>query len=123
VPTCNGSGTCVDNGTQSCGNYQCTGDACGTTCLDDGGCATGVSCVGGLCVRKRDNGLACASPGECASGFCADGVCCESACTETCRRCDGAVSGRCEILTVGRDSNASPSCNAPRRCTDGGICR
>ena len=47
VPTCNGSGVCVPAGTQSCGNYQCGGDACATSCSDDNGCAAGLSCVGG----------------------------------------------------------------------------
>ncbi len=120
VPTCNGGGVCVPAGTQSCGNYQCGGDACGTSCIDDTGCAAGLSCVSGLCVRKRDLGAACTLAGECLSGFCADGFCCQSACTETCRRCD--ATGTCGLLITGRDTNSSPPCAAPNRCLPGGIC-
>jgi hypothetical protein len=120
VPTCNGGGVCVPAGTQTCGSYQCGGDACATSCSDDNGCAAGMSCVGGLCIRKRDLGAACTQGGECLSGFCADGYCCQTACTETCRRCD--ATGVCTVLTSGRDNNATPACAAPKRCLPGGTC-
>ncbi len=49
--TCNGSGSCVDNGVQSCVPYACNGvsGACRTSCLSGSDCAPGYTCVGGLC--------------------------------------------------------------------------
>jgi hypothetical protein len=40
--TCNGSGTCVDGGTTSCGGYLCNGTACWTSCATDAQCNTGA---------------------------------------------------------------------------------
>src|SRR5204862_112419 len=35
---CNGSGTCADNGTTSCGAYVCSGATCKGSCAGDGTC-------------------------------------------------------------------------------------
>ena len=107
APQCQ-SGFCVD------------GRCCGTAA-----CPTGMTCVGttGTCMAKSSLGTSCAANHECDSGFCVDGVCCENACSTTCRRCDAAPLGRCRLVTSGRDSNASPPCLSPDRCTDSGVCR
>ena len=94
-------------------------------CCQMASCPVGSRCVGpgGTCSDKRALGVACAAAAECGSGFCADGVCCDSACTAECRRCDGASAGQCQVINNGRDANSMPPCNAPRRCTEGGVCR
>jgi hypothetical protein len=93
-------------------------------CCQTSSCATGKACIGagGTCTTQIALGQACSTGGECQSGFCADGVCCNSACTQTCRSCD-VTPGQCLVLDVGRDANATSPCNAPKRCTTGGICR
>jgi hypothetical protein len=40
--TCNGTGTCVDGGSTSCGGYLCSGTACATSCSTDAQCNTGA---------------------------------------------------------------------------------
>ncbi|MBI5477254.1 MAG: choice-of-anchor D domain-containing protein [Deltaproteobacteria bacterium] len=51
VDTCNGSGTCVDGGTTSCGGYICSGTACLTSCTGDAQCQTGYQCRNSQCRR------------------------------------------------------------------------
>jgi hypothetical protein len=120
---CNGLGVCVPGTPRSCGNYACVeGTGCRTTCGGSGDCQPAASCLGDRCVLRKPLGMACDAAGECASGFCNDGVCCDQACTEPCRRCDGSPVGTCQLLTTGRDANATPSCNPPRRCIAGGVC-
>lgn len=55
---CNGSGTCVDAGTESCSPYVCGPAACTGSCSSDAGCSGGAICDTGLatCVP---NGPTC----------------------------------------------------------------
>lgn len=43
-----------------------------------------------------DQGMACAAPTDCASGWCVDGVCCDRSCASACEACNlGGSEGRC----------------------------
>jgi hypothetical protein len=118
VPKIASGGLCTDK--RACVSGSCANGHC----CQVASCASGSACVGagGTCVVQKALGKSCSNGGECGSGFCADGLCCESACTETCRSCD-QTPGRCEVLDYGRDSNATTPCNAPKRCSNGGVCR
>jgi hypothetical protein len=78
--TCNGSGTCVDNGTTNCTPYACGGTSCRTSCGmakpgDDANCAPAYYCDGvggGACQPKKLTGAACGRGAECLSGVCVD---------------------------------------------------
>jgi hypothetical protein len=45
---CDGSGTCVGGANPVCSPFVCNGNACGTSCSDDSGCAAGNVCDTGL---------------------------------------------------------------------------
>ncbi|MBS2019318.1 MAG: hypothetical protein JST00_41020 [Deltaproteobacteria bacterium] len=60
-------------------------------------------------------GVACLSPGECASGLCVDGVCCSSTCTGACQACN--VAGK-----LGTCSPLDGAPHAGRSCGDYGKC-
>jgi hypothetical protein len=49
--TCNGLGTCVDNGSVACGFYACNAATglCRTVCNVNTDCASGRTCSGGVC--------------------------------------------------------------------------
>ena len=47
--TCSAAHMCTDNGTQSCGNYICSGSACKTTCASTADCAPPYICSAGMC--------------------------------------------------------------------------
>ncbi|WP_437876669.1 hypothetical protein [Sorangium sp. So ce513] len=80
--TCNGRGTCVDRGTQSCAPFTCRGDAC---------------------TDRLRAGEPCTSATECADGYCVDGVCCQTA-------CGNGNPGDCQACNVvGRLGTCSPS--------------
>ncbi|XXT19912.1 hypothetical protein WME94_57790 [Sorangium sp. So ce429] len=80
--TCNGSGTCVDRGNQSCAPFTCRGDAC---------------------TEQLRAGEPCTSATECADGYCVDGVCCQTA-------CGNGSSGDCQACNVaGHLGTCSPS--------------
>src|SRR6185437_15211982 len=51
--TCNGSGTCVSNGTQKCSPYVCGATACKTSCSSDSDCVSGDYCGSGSCLSKK----------------------------------------------------------------------
>jgi hypothetical protein len=42
--TCNSSGSCVDGGSTTCSPYVCGPSACTSSCVGNGGCASGFSC-------------------------------------------------------------------------------
>ncbi|MBX7191362.1 MAG: hypothetical protein K1X94_04865 [Sandaracinaceae bacterium] len=46
----------------------------GAAC-DLSGCAEGLRCTSNVCVRLRNNGEACETPSQCASGVCTSSVC------------------------------------------------
>jgi hypothetical protein len=49
APRCNGVGTCDAPVTHDCGNYLCSGNACGATCTSASQCKSGFACVSGAC--------------------------------------------------------------------------
>jgi hypothetical protein len=83
---CDGAGSCVPGGIESCSPFLCQNGACHTSCVTDLDCATPAHCLNGLCGAKF-NGASCASNSECATGFCTEGVCCNSACQAFCYSC------------------------------------
>jgi hypothetical protein len=88
---CNGSGTCVAGGTQSCGNFSCSGNACLNSCANDAACGANAYCSGGSCAAKKSNGTVCGGDNQCTNGHCVDGVCCDGACSGTCNACTAAL--------------------------------
>jgi hypothetical protein len=101
---CNGTGTCVDNGVQSCLPFKCnqaTG-TCRTSCTADADCATGYRCKNGQCLK--DNGQACVANNECFSGACCSGICRDT--TSDLGHC-GACGSVCDLA------------NASERCVNG----
>ena len=123
VPECDGAGSCVPSQT-SCSPYACAGDACGTDCQTDSGCAEGFLCDANECVasvkRCSADGTTVITPGEpdeeCAPYVC-EGDACLTSCTSTSdcasnrvcdtdeRRCvksgSGSDDGGCGCRTVG----------------------
>jgi hypothetical protein len=74
---CNAEGECVDGASRACnGRFGCRGDACATTCADNDECNESSYCVQGECRERRPAGSTCADDGECATRFCADERCC-----------------------------------------------
>ena len=132
---CNGAGTCAIQSTAiPCGGgqYKCLPSSppdagnctpaspcpgtCASPCKTTKDCAkAGEDCVNGTCRGKLPPGAACASPGDCVSGFCVEGVCCATACTESCESC--AQPGKLGTCSVVLGQPVSPkSCGAPGPC-------
>jgi hypothetical protein len=131
---CAATAYCLNNlctARRSAGGSCSEGRECATGNCSDGHCCQVASCPmgqacngpGGTCTDKQAAGTACTAGSECASGFCIDSVCCTTACTEPCRRCDAAPAGTCQIIPSGRDSNSTPACVPPSRCTLTGACQ
>jgi hypothetical protein len=79
-----------DGGVQPGGDAAAEGgpaDAGAQPCVTSLECPDGLTCIEGMCARKRRGSL-CDQADECASGFCADGVCCDVACAGGCRACN-----------------------------------
>lgn len=53
---CDGRGTCRPGAETSCGAYACGADACKTSCVEDGDCVGGRTCVASACVAPTDAG-------------------------------------------------------------------
>ncbi|HVV53637.1 MAG TPA: hypothetical protein VHO06_28535 [Polyangia bacterium] len=112
----NCGGTCVNlTASPNCG-------ACGTSC------SATQTCTNKTCLAN--NGQACTSGLQCASGACVDGVCCGSASCGTCMACSnartGQASGSCApILTGGADTRCTkaPPCGLDGTCNGAGACR
>ncbi len=120
--TCNGTGTCIDQGTLSCYPFACSNGACFTSCMTNAQCAGALSCVGGMCVILDG---ACGSGAECASGFCVDGVCCATSCTGTCQACSfikkgSGPNGTCGNIGAGLDPD--DECAGAMTCNGIGAC-
>jgi hypothetical protein len=117
---CNGSGTCVDGGTDNCAPYTCGSTACKTTCAGNGDCQAPLICAaGGLC--REPKGSDCSSGSECATGNCVDGRCCSSASCPNCQDCGLAASlGDCADVPNGTAD--SPGCTGANVCDGGGNC-
>jgi hypothetical protein len=126
--TCNGTGTCVDNGTVACGSYACNGGTglCNTTCSGNADCASGYSCQGNVC--KRPQGGTCQADAECVTGYCTNGVCCNQRCNGVCQTCGGT--GMCggvpptvvcvAAACVGDSLSVADTCNGSGTCVDNG---
>jgi hypothetical protein len=118
-------GVCCKQGCNvPCGSCSApTGDCTKVTNRDHPTC-TGTdpadlrTCDGnGACKKKQ--GVACASPDLCITGFCADGFCCESSCSESCVACDFPRPGRC--VTVGpQPVNGRAKCPSGQFCSGSG---
>jgi hypothetical protein len=78
---CDGAGNCVNNGTQNCAPYICSGAACLTSCSGnspsgDTQCVSSSYCNSTFnCVFKLSSGGACTRNGQCISGNCSGGNC------------------------------------------------
>ncbi len=115
--TCNGSGSVISNGTQSCFPYICSGTTCKTSCTIPADCSSGYTCSSGSC--KKTQGNTCSSNDECSSGFCSDGYCCDNACSGTCESCkQSGRLGFCDPIPAGQDpdNECALACNGTRAC-------
>jgi hypothetical protein len=133
--TCNGSGTCVDAGTQDCAPYLCSGPmgaaACTTTCASDAGCAPAATtyCAGNACLARKVQGSVCGAAHECLSNFCADGFCCDTACNGTCMACSAALkqsavmNGTCGAAKDGTDPHSTCPAGTMASCGNDGKCQ
>lgn len=138
--TCDGSGTCVDKGTQACAaGYSCQNGACNSQCTSDAQCASAYFCdtVNKVCVADRAQGQPCARDAACGNNInCVDGVCCDSGCTGTCRSClknqtglpqDGVCGNIVDDTDPANECAADvgypASCKAPGLCDGNGTCR
>lgn len=138
--TCNGTGSCVDKGTQACtAGYSCQAGVCNTQCTTDNQCASNYFCdtVNKVCLADRGSGQSCGRDQMCAGNVnCVDGVCCDSQCGGTCRSClknqTGLASdGLCGDILDDSDPGAEctidvaypTSCKAPGTCNGTGACR
>jgi hypothetical protein len=124
--TCNGGGSCIDNGTTSCGYYLCNGSICGTSCGSNAQCIGQGYCYlpTQSCEPDQPDGSPCNSAAECQSAHCVDGVCCDTGCTTKCFACNkpGSV-GTCTPHAEGTDPNNECG-GAAEKCgvTGSGLC-
>ena len=139
--TCNGSGSCVDQGLQSCAPYRCNAGApaaCRTTCTIDSQCATGYLCKTSTGQCLRADGQSCSGSADCLNGACCSGLCrnlandtsncgtCNQACTNAngSTSCvGGACSPVCNTNFKSCDSNPNNGCEtASNTNTNCGTC-
>ena len=78
---------------------------CDMVCASSAECDFGAFCSGMTCAPRGMAGDACTTTAQCASGLsCVDGVCCTSACTGGCQACNVAGSrGTCTPIPAGTD--------------------
>ncbi len=104
--SCDGSGACKAATVTNCQTgYRCTGNACLTTCANDGECAGGYYCDAGACKAAKAIGGGCSKTSMCSSGHCIDGVCCNTACGGKCQACSAARKGQGADGTCGNIQN------------------
>lgn len=137
---CDGSGSCLDKGTQNCNvGYSCQSGVCNTSCTVDANCTSAYFCdtVTSTCVVDHKQGQTCKSDRQCEGNTnCVDGVCCDSQCGGTCRSClknhtglasDGLCGNILDDTDPGNectmDVGYPPSCEAPGTCDGTGSCR
>jgi hypothetical protein len=136
--TCNGTGACIPGSAQSCGNYACLGDVCGTTCSTDSQCVNGTYCGGGVCRVPVPAGGACSQGLECTTKFCVDGRCCQTMSCTAPQRCVGAGGTCTDKLSLGAACQSADQCGSGfcadnhccdtactetcRRCEPSGVC-
>ena len=100
---------CVDNGNEAvCQDYANVQDN-----AQPGICNGTEICNGaGDCVTALLNqGDACSTGPQCASGNCVDGRCCNASSCGTCQTCDGTSPGTCTAIAAGEDSNSCAGVN------------
>jgi hypothetical protein len=123
---CTNAGGCQDEGTVSCGLFNCGATACHASCTTDAECVAGAYCDTGVCVGKKGLSEGCSVKAECSSNECVDGVCCENACAGLCMTCNGKDTqgspspGLCTPV----DTNTDPKdeCAQGRACDGNGAC-
>ncbi len=95
---CNHNSQCPPRNVCTTGVCVLTNDGAdtGEACQVAEDCVPGHVCHLSECLRY--DGVVCAHPDECRSGYCADGFCCESECTDACRNC-AETPGVCEVST------------------------
>lgn len=97
------------------------GTAC-QSCSDGlkNGAETDVDCGGSTasCARCAQ-GKVCGAASDCATGLsCVDGVCCQSACTALCMACSSAKTG----VASGTCANITPNTDPDNECTGNRVC-
>ncbi len=131
---CNGSGTCMDGGSQQCSPFACLGGACLTTCSLDAQCASSAYCSGMTCLSKMLVGQACIASNQCQTGHCVDGVCCDTVCAGSCSACSASkkgsgADGECGVVAADTDpdeeclNEGEPTCGFNGVCDGGGACQ
>ena len=121
--TCDGNGTCVDRGTQTCTPYICDSGTglCRASCSVNTDCQPNFDCAGGTC--KKSKGQTCATDTDCASNFCTDSVCCEARCNGVCEKCNlAARAGFCDAVSVDTDPDNECAAQAASTCGTTGMC-
>jgi hypothetical protein len=123
--TCDGAGTCVDNGTIACSPYVCGPTSCRTSCAVNADCQAGFWCDSaggvGVCRALGGNGVSCTASAQCQSGNCVDGVCCNASCTGLCQACNVAGSiGAC--TNVPSNTDPANECAGTAVCNGAGAC-
>ncbi len=121
------NGVCEPGTSVPCTPYQCSDNACATSCANDGDCAGASYCdANGQCVGDQQDGSPCLHGGQCLTGHCVDGVCCNAACGGPCDVCNlsGTV-GVCTAVSNGTACAGEPGIccnNACRDCCDDSYC-
>jgi hypothetical protein len=119
--TCDGAGTCTAGGVMACLPYNCSGDACLTSCANDADCAGSPQdppycSASGQCEPRQLPGAPCTSADQCYTSNCDDGVCCIEGCNGTCNTCAAAGTvGECGVEPAGANNPNHP-------CPNGGVC-
>jgi hypothetical protein len=113
--TCNGTGTCVDGGTTSCGLYVCGANACNTSCMDIFGCATGSYCAANACVPQKPAGQSCSSALECQTAVCVASLCRP-------QHCNNGVDDGLTESDVDCGLECGPNCASGDSCESNGDC-
>jgi hypothetical protein len=114
---CNGSGSCLSQGTVTCNPGVCAGGTCQSGCAVDADCVASAFCNAGMCAPKKPTGQPATGSNQCLSGSAADGVCCDVACVGTCVACSAAKKGS------GADGTCGPvqaGADPDHECTDQG---
>jgi hypothetical protein len=125
---CDGAGSCVAPAPSSCGKYVCdaTSTACKTSCTLPSDCATGFTCVAGVCAEgarcSDDRANSIAKNGDvlpCAPYYCGADGSCAGTCTSS-TDCQGGFAcnlstTHCEPLATSNGTSDSGGCvSAPR---------
>ena len=141
--TCNATVECVSG---YCADGVCCDSSCTSTCkscaltASPGTCSnvsagqsdknalvpcSGTKACNGQGACKNATGQACASHGECSSGYCVDSVCCDSSCTKTCMSCSVSGNpGKCtNIPATQPDKHATLPCTSTQACDGKGNCK